>query len=176
VGAGTRGLRESATSLLCLLNSAGSAVARGLSVALTLGLHTNKVETTQGEDPIHMAELVTEFVTGAQNNPVGESVGTSGYLQAGTCCKVCRSSDKFAIHIAPALCASPSRSHHAVRSTLRRTISRTFRLPARLLMPSCTLGICGKRAYPQQICEPRIRVWLAMIWFSIGRLAATNHT
>ena len=44
----------------------------------------------QGEDPVHMAELVTAFVTGAQNNSVGESVGESGYLQAGTCCKVGR--------------------------------------------------------------------------------------
>ena len=40
-----------------------------------------------GEDPIHMAQLVTQFVTGAQNNSAGKSVGESGYLQAGTCCK-----------------------------------------------------------------------------------------
>lgn len=33
---------------------------------------------------------MTAFVTGAQNNSVGESVGASGYLQAGTCCKVGR--------------------------------------------------------------------------------------
>jgi hypothetical protein len=34
-----------------------------------------------------MAQLVTQFVTGAQNNSAGKSVGESGYLQAGTCCK-----------------------------------------------------------------------------------------
>ena len=28
-----------------------------------------------------MAELVTQFVTGAQNNSIGDSVGSSGYLQ-----------------------------------------------------------------------------------------------
>jgi hypothetical protein len=41
-----------------------------------------------------MAELVTEFVTGAQNNSIGKSVGDAGYLQAGTCCKVCPIDDQ----------------------------------------------------------------------------------
>ena len=46
-----------------------------------------RAQEVYGEDPIHMAELVTAFVTGAQNNSIGQSVGASGYLQAGTCCK-----------------------------------------------------------------------------------------
>jgi beta-glucosidase len=46
-----------------------------------------RAQEVYGEDPHHMGELVTQFVTGAQNNSVGDSVGPEGYLQAGTCCK-----------------------------------------------------------------------------------------
>eukprot|EP01052_Picozoa_sp_SAG31_P032370 SAG31_NODE_3543_length_4142_cov_11.404622_3_plen_67_part_00 len=46
-----------------------------------------RAQEVYGEDPIHMATLVTQFVTGAQNNSVGEVVDSNGYLQAGTCCK-----------------------------------------------------------------------------------------
>jgi hypothetical protein len=86
-----------------------------------------------------MAELVTEFVTGAQNNSVGKSVGDAGFLQAGTCCKVCPA--KLAI-VASARCTLlwrvlPLMLHGApVRSTLQRTTLRTYRLHARLSMPS----------------------------------------
>ena len=66
-----------------------------------------------------MAELVTEFVTGAQNNSVGKSVGDAGFLQAGTCCKVCpaklATSRVCMLHVA----VSRSFTHAAWRSRLQ---------------------------------------------------------
>ena len=45
-------------------------------------------QETYGEDPHHMAALVTEFVTGAQDNAVDQGVGADGkHLRVGMCCK-----------------------------------------------------------------------------------------
>eukprot|EP00040_Diaphanoeca_grandis_P032448 m.196622 g.196622 ORF g.196622 m.196622 type:complete len:903 (+) comp32628_c0_seq1:29-2737(+) len=44
-------------------------------------------QETYGEDPHLMARLTVEWITGAQNNSAGNSVGPDGSLLSGLCCK-----------------------------------------------------------------------------------------
>ena len=72
-----------------------------------------RAQEVYGEDPLHMSELVVQFVHGAQNNSRGGSTDAAGHLQAGTCCK------HFAVYDMEGNAGAPSRVYFDAKINAR---------------------------------------------------------